>query len=73
MILVMVDGRVARIAGSLKRMSVVDAPGKKWDFTFRNWTYFIIESPIMAIVGVNRGSRGGDAMATVGGLLVGCC
>ena len=54
--LVTVGGREARIAGSSVRMVAVFAPGKQWVIVFTNWMCFMIESPIMTMVGVNRGS-----------------
>ena len=53
---VMVDGRESRMPGSLSRISTVVAPGKQWVMEFTNLMCFTIESPIMAVVGGNRGS-----------------
>ena len=51
-----VDGREARISGNLVRIMPVFAPGKQWVIAFANRMCFIMESPIMTMVGVNRGS-----------------
>ena len=66
--LVIVDGREARIWGSLQRMSVVVAPGKQCVIALMNWTCFVIESPMMTMVGIMRG-RGMDTGGTERGEL----
>ena len=74
-----VDGREAIISGSLARITAVVAPGRQWVIELKKLTCFIIESPIIAIVAGNRGSRVatdgrdrgdgniGVALASVGG------
>ena len=58
--LVMVDGREDKTSGSFMRISFVVAPGKQCVLALINWTFFVIESPMMTMVGLNRGSGRGS-------------